>query len=113
MTDTEMKGVSSATGTQGAASASSGQLDGAKPAPVANPSRYIVTHFWSKPIPPRDFDWSASFSDDEPNDDGQMTMGYGATEQAAIDDLLAQVDQGDDEPANEYVRDNGQFGVGA
>jgi hypothetical protein len=35
--NTEMKGVSSATPTQGAASASSGQVDGPKPAGVATP----------------------------------------------------------------------------
>lgn len=54
--------------------------------------RKIVTNFWAKPIPPRQFDWSAHFDGDEPNDDGHMTMGYGATERDAIDDLIAQTD---------------------
>lgn len=52
----------------------------------------IQTNFWMKPIPPRQFDWSAWRDGDEPNDDGQMTIGYGATEQDAINDLLEQIE---------------------
>ena len=52
----------------------------------------IVTNFWMKPIPPRQFDWSAWRDGDEPNDDGQMTIGYGATEAAAIADLKEQLE---------------------
>lgn len=48
----------------------------------------IVTDYWRKPGPTNKFDWSAHFDNDEPNDDGQMSVGYGATEQDAIDDLL-------------------------
>lgn len=50
------------------------------------------------PIPDRQFDWSAVFEDYEPG----CPIGYGPTEQAAIDDLIEQ-----------YDLDNGQFGVGA
>lgn len=43
----------------------------------------IVTSFWAKPIPPREFDWSATIDGYEPGD----PIGYGATEQEAIEDL--------------------------
>ena len=52
----------------------------------------IVTHFWAKPIPPREFDWSAYRDSDEPDDDGNMMQGFGRTEQDAIDDLVAQIE---------------------
>lgn len=47
----------------------------------------IVTSFDYPPIPIRTMDWSAHRDNDEPNDDGQMTMGHGATESGAIIDL--------------------------
>lgn len=47
----------------------------------------IATDFWMKPIPPRQFDWSAWYDDDEPDDRGRMPVGYGATEQEAIENL--------------------------
>ena len=50
--------------------------------------RRIVTEFWAKPIPIRQFDWLAYFDGDEPNDDGQMRQGNGRTEQEAINDLI-------------------------
>lgn len=50
--------------------------------------RKIITDFWMKPIPPRQFDWCAYYDGDEPNDDGQMLHGYGATEAEAIAELL-------------------------
>ena len=40
------------------------------------------------PIPVRDFDWQAYEPGYEPGD----ALGHGATEQAAIDDLLDQLD---------------------
>lgn len=51
----------------------------------------IKTYFWAKPIPCRQFDWSAV--DDqtyggEPSD----PIGYGATEQEAIAGLLEQIE---------------------
>jgi hypothetical protein len=49
--------------------------------------RKVITHYWAKPIPMREFDWVAYWEDDEPNDNGQMPHGYGATEAEAIADL--------------------------
>lgn len=49
--------------------------------------RKIRTDYWRKPGPTDKFDWSASFDDDEPNDNGQMLTGYGRTEEEAIADL--------------------------
>ena len=51
----------------------------------------IRTDYWAKPIPLRCFDWSAL---DEDTYDGSPTdpIGYGETEQEAIDDLLGQLD---------------------
>lgn len=46
----------------------------------------IVTDYWAKPIPDRRFDWSATDEGYEPGD----LIGYGTTEQEAIDDLLKQ-----------------------
>jgi hypothetical protein len=48
----------------------------------------IVTSYWAKPIPVRQFDWAASYDGDEPNDAGSMAIGYGRTEAEAIADLL-------------------------
>lgn len=50
--------------------------------------RKIITAFMYPPIPVRSFDWQAHFDGDEPNDDGQMKCGHGATEAEAIADLL-------------------------
>lgn len=50
-------------------------------------SRIITTCIYP-PIPIRAMDWAAHYDGDEPNDDGQMTIGYGATEQDAIADLV-------------------------
>lgn len=47
----------------------------------------IVTDFWMKPIPPRQFDWSAVTD----NYEGGDPIGYGATEQEAIADLQEQL----------------------
>lgn len=56
----------------------------------------IKTAFVYPPIPIRHFDWSAI--DEETYDGPGCPVGYGATEQEAIDDLLAQVD---DEPLSD------------
>jgi hypothetical protein len=48
------------------------------------------------PIPVRGHDWQAVYDDDEPNDDGQMVAGWGATKEAAIESLLEQDDRTDD-----------------
>lgn len=64
-------------------------------APATHPraGEKIVTDVWAKPIPTNKFDWSASFDNDEPSDEGQMKQGFGATEQEAIDDLLLSTDE--------------------
>ena len=54
--------------------------------PIARPA--IKTEYWPKPIPPRQFDWSAVTDDYEPGE----PIGYGRTEQEAITDLREQLD---------------------
>jgi hypothetical protein len=49
-----------------------------------NRERKIVTSYWAKPIPIRQFDWEA-FRDGCEEDGG---YGYGPTEEAAIADLI-------------------------
>lgn len=45
----------------------------------------IKTDFIYPPIPSRDYDWCAWYAGEE---DEQMDVGYGTTEQEAIHDLL-------------------------
>lgn len=48
----------------------------------------IVTDYWRKPIPTNAYDWTATLDDyDGTEDAGPQPIGYGATEQAAINDL--------------------------
>jgi hypothetical protein len=47
------------------------------------------THHEYPPIPIRSFDWSAVLDDYEPG----CPIGYGATEQEAIADLMEQLDE--------------------
>jgi hypothetical protein len=55
--------------------------------------RKIITEFVYPPIPDRRFDWSAVTEDYDAADDAkQPPMGHGATEEAAIADLLEQLD---------------------
>ncbi len=55
----------------------------------------IVTHYVYPPIPIRQFDWSAVDGDTYDGAEGShCPIGYGATEQAAIDDLLDQINDG-------------------
>lgn len=49
----------------------------------------IKTHYWAKPIPMRQFDWTAVTDGYEPGD----SIGYGTTEQESIDDLKSQIDE--------------------
>ena len=56
----------------------------------------IVTTFVYPPIPLRQFDWQAIYDDDEPDDDGRMDAGHGATEQEAIADLIENYPRGDE-----------------
>ncbi len=53
-------------------------------------SEFIVTSYWAKPIPMRQFDWSAWF---EGTEDEGMPLGYGRTEAEAIADLKEQVEE--------------------
>lgn len=46
----------------------------------------IITEYWAKPGPERQWDWSAHRKSYEPG----WPIGYGRTEQHAIDDLLEQ-----------------------
>jgi hypothetical protein len=46
----------------------------------------IRTDYWAKPIPLRQFDWSATRDNYEP----PMPVGYGRTEAEAIADLIAE-----------------------
>jgi len=55
--------------------------------------RKIVTEFWMKPVPVRDYDWIAYYDGDEPNDAGWMVHGTGRTEAAAIADLKDNYDE--------------------
>jgi hypothetical protein len=49
----------------------------------------IHTDCWAKPIPVRNFDWSAVTDNYEPGD----PIGYGKSKQEAIDDLKEQLDE--------------------
>lgn len=51
----------------------------------------IVTNFWMKPIPLRQFDWSAVTDDYDGAEDSHDPIGYGATEEKAIADLKEQM----------------------
>lgn len=59
----------------------------------------VSTNFDYPPIPVRDMDWSAvddSTYDCDCDEDGYFStcpVGRGATEQAAIDDLMAQIEE--------------------
>lgn len=48
----------------------------------------ITTSYVCPPIPVREFDWQAVTDDYEPD----APIGYGATEQQAIDDLLEKLE---------------------
>lgn len=48
----------------------------------------IRTDFVYPPIPIRNLDWQAVYDDDEPEEEGRMAVGFGATEAEAIADLI-------------------------
>ncbi len=52
--------------------------------------RKIRTDYWLKPIPMRQFDWTATFDDYDGAEDSKSRseIGYGRTEAEAIADLL-------------------------
>lgn len=49
----------------------------------------IITRYDPPPIPPRQFDWTAVTDDYE----GGCPIGYGRTEQEAIEDLKMQIEE--------------------
>jgi hypothetical protein len=49
----------------------------------------IITDYWPKPIPIRDFDWSATLDNYEPG----CPIGHGATKEKAIGDLLEKINE--------------------
>jgi hypothetical protein len=49
----------------------------------------IITDYWAKPIPIRQFDWSAVTDNYEPGD----PIGHGTTEQEALDELLLRIEE--------------------
>ena len=53
--------------------------------------RNIVTTHVYPPIPIRTMDWQAHLDGDEPDDDGRMMAGHGATEADAVKDLIERV----------------------
>lgn len=57
----------------------------------------IETNHISPPVPSRRFDWSATLGtyDGAPDSPNRHQIGYGATEQEAIEDLKAQLDEPD------------------
>ena len=74
--------------------------------PTHHRNGYLIdTDCWAKPIPDRRYDWSASLDgydggdDDTPGD----PCGWGATEEAAIQDLLEQLEDANDEELRHAV----------
>ena len=54
---------------------------------IASTGRTATVDFVCPPIPSRKFDYMAYFSDDEPDDDGNMLVGWGDTELSAFQSL--------------------------
>lgn len=79
----------------------------------------ITTDYWAKPIPTSAFDWSAIDADTydgAPDTIPACPIGYGATEDAAIADLLDQIEDSGPigaEDVAQYRQDNGALGVGS
>lgn len=48
----------------------------------------IRVEYWRKPIPTNAFDYIASYADDEPNENGSLQTGSGATAADAVLDLI-------------------------
>ena len=61
----------------------------------------IITEFVYPPIPLRDFDWSAVTDNYEPG----CPIGYGRTEEAAIADLMAEIEATEDVAAEDLAED--------
>jgi hypothetical protein len=52
----------------------------------------IRTTYWPKPVPNRAFDWEAALDNYEPG----MPIGYGATRELAVLDLMQQLQMEDE-----------------
>ena len=65
------------------------ELTEALRASVEIDGRTVRTSYWIKPVPTNAFDWEAALDGYEPGD----TVGYGPTEQAAIEDLREQIEE--------------------
>lgn len=69
-------------------------------------SSKIITSYWAKPIPLRDCDWSATYDDYEGGDgysEPAGTIGFGSTEQAAIEDLMTNHPRGTAVPIHDIT----------
>ena len=55
----------------------------------------ILVHHIYPPIPIRSFDYQATYEGDEPDDDGHMAVGHGATADDAIAELTENYPRGD------------------
>jgi len=66
-----------------------GPMEPEAPLPPTWRGRPICTDFWEKPVPSTAYDWSAVLDGYEGGD----PIGYGSSEQAAIEDLKAQLDE--------------------
>jgi hypothetical protein len=51
----------------------------------------IVTDYWMKPVPERNFDWIA-YREDDAGEEGKP-LGHGCTEAEAIDSLREQLEE--------------------
>lgn len=57
----------------------------------------IVTTFWRKPIPTNAYDWVATLDDyDGAPDAGPQAVGYGPTEEVAVQRLLESIEELED-----------------
>lgn len=61
--------------------------------------RRILTHYWQKPVPSNQYDWCATLDNydvdcDENGYFSRCPIGYGSSEQQAIDNLQEQLDDG-------------------
>lgn len=53
----------------------------------------IIVNQNSVLLPSNQFDYSAHFDGDEPDDDGNMKMGWGKTEREAVEELFNILDE--------------------
>lgn len=67
-------------------------------------THHIETAYDPKPIPSREFDWTATWDDYDGAEDSKTRsdIGYGPTEDSAIADLIDITGRRDDEPVADY-----------